>query len=251
MLINLPDDWADLLAPELSKPSFHALSAFVDAERREENVFPPTGDVFNAFRYSSYAATRVVILGQDPYHGAGQAHGLAFSVRPGIVIPPSLGNIFKELASDIGCPPPSSGTLTGWAEQGVLLLNTVLTVRQANANSHKGKGWEKFTDGVIAKLSAKDTPVVFVLWGGPARKKRALIDAKRHTIIESAHPSPLSAHNGFFGSRPFSSANQALVASGQTPIDWCRTASLQEELDARDDGEREGQVFEHDLFNLG
>jgi uracil-DNA glycosylase len=176
--------------------------------------------VFAALHQTSYADTKVLILGQDPYHGPGQAHGLCFSVRRGVRVPPSLANIHKELHDDLGIPVPDHGNLEAWAAQGVLLLNATLTVRAGQAGSHQGKGWETFTDEVIKVVSAKTEHVVFVLWGGYARRKRALIDTARHTIVESPHPSPLSAHNGFFGSRPFSTANAALEAHGQEPVDW-------------------------------
>jgi uracil-DNA glycosylase len=166
----------------------------------------------------------VLILGQDPYHGPGQAHGLCFSVLPGVRPPPSLVNIHKELQSDLGCPPPRHGNLEHWARQGVLLLNAVLTVRAHQANSHQGKGWEQFTDEVIRVVNAKEERVVFILWGGYARRKKALVDRSRHVVIESPHPSPLSAHNGFFGSRPFSRANEALAEAGRAPVDWCLPA---------------------------
>ncbi|MBP9053007.1 MAG: uracil-DNA glycosylase, partial [Ilumatobacteraceae bacterium] len=171
-------------------------------------------------RLTAYADTRVVILGQDPYHGAGQAHGLCFSVRPGVALPPSLANIYKELHSDLGITVPRHGNLEAWARQGVLLLNTTLTVRAGQAASHQGKGWEIFTDQVLRAVNDKQQRVVFILWGAAARKKKSLIDLSRHVVLESAHPSPLSAHNGFFGSRPFSRANAALAAAGQRPIDW-------------------------------
>jgi len=183
-------------------------------------VYPSHPDVFAALHLTPYADTRVLILGQDPYHGPGQAQGLCFSVPDGISIPPSLANIHRELADDLGVAVPRHGNLEPWARQGVLLLNATLTVRAGQAGSHQGKGWETFTDEVIAAVNAKPEHVVFVLWGSYARKKRSLIDATRHTIIESPHPSPLSAHNGFFGSHPFSRANAALVAHGQQPIDW-------------------------------
>jgi uracil-DNA glycosylase len=184
-------------------------------------VYPPPEDVFAALHLTPYASVKVLILGQDPYHGPRQAHGLCFSVRPGVTPPPSLVNIHKELQDDLDCPPPGHGSLEHWARQGVLLLNATLTVRAGQAGSHQGKGWETFTDEVIRVVSAKPETVVFVLWGGYARRKRPLVDTSRHVVIESAHPSPLSAHNGFFGSRPFSRANAALVAAGRDPIDWC------------------------------
>src|SRR5205823_4421747 len=199
--------WHDLLADELNKPYFSKLEQFVDAERQNYTVFPPEQDVFNALKITPYEKVNVLLLGQDPYHDDNQAHGLCFSVRPGIPPPPSLVNIFKELKNDLGCRVPNNGYLVSWAEQGVLMLNAVLTVRAHQANSHKGKGWETFTDAAIRAASAHETPVVFVLWGGYAQKKAALIDTSRHAIVQSAHPSPLSAHNGFFGSRPFSKIN--------------------------------------------
>lgn len=213
-------DWNPLLRDELAKPYWQALQQFVADERRRAPVYPPAEDVFAALHLTSYADTRVVLLGQDPYHGAGQAHGLCFSVRRGVPPPPSLVNVFKELQADLGIEPPGHGNLEGWARQGVLLLNTCLTVRGGAAGSHHGKGWETFTDEVLRRVNDKEHPVVFLLWGSPARKKKSLIDLDRHVVIESAHPSPLSAHNGFFGSRPFSRANAALTAAGLTPVDW-------------------------------
>jgi uracil-DNA glycosylase len=216
-------DWNPVLRGEFEKPYWQELQRFVAAERAAGPVYPAHEDVFAALHLTPYADVRVLILGQDPYHGAGQAHGLCFSVAEGVPAPPSLVNIFKELASDLGCPPPRHGCLEQWATRGVLLLNAVLTVRARTAASHAGKGWETFTDEVIRAVSAKDERVVFVLWGGYARKKKALIDTSRHVVIESAHPSPLSAHNGFFGSRPFSQANAALVEAGREPVEWCLT----------------------------
>lgn len=213
-------DWNPILRGELDKAYWQQLQSFVRDERSRTTVYPPHEEVFSALHLTSYAATRVLVLGQDPYHGPGQAHGLCFSVRHGVRVPPSLANIHRELHDDVGVRPPGHGNLEAWARQGVLLLNATLTVRAGQAGSHQGKGWEIFTDEVIAAVNAKPDHVVFVLWGGYARKKRALVDGDRHTIIESPHPSPLSAHNGFFGSRPFSRVNEALVAHGQTPIDW-------------------------------
>ena len=213
-------DWNPVLRSELAKPYWRPLQEFVAGERARFTVFPPEPEVFAALHLTPYATTRVVILGQDPYHGPKQAHGLCFSVRDGIAVPPSLANIHKELAADLGVPIPPHGNLEAWARQGVLLLNTTLTVRAGQANSHQGKGWELFTDEVLRAVNAKPHPVVFVLWGSSARRKKALVDLSRHTVIESAHPSPLSAHNGFFGSRPFSRANEALLAAGLEPIDW-------------------------------
>ena len=213
-------DWNSLLRREFDRPYWAELQDFVRHERERHVVFPPHDEVFAALHLTSFAATRVVILGQDPYHGSGQAHGLCFSVRRGVPVPPSLRNMHKELQQDLGCPIPSHGNLEHWARQGVLLLNTTLTVREGEAASHQGRGWETFTDEVISAVGAKSSRVVFLLWGAASRKKKSLIDTDRHTVIESAHPSPLSAHNGFFGSRPFSRANQALRESGQEPIDW-------------------------------
>ena len=213
-------DWNSLLRREFDRPYWAELQDFVRHERERHVVFPPHDEVFAALHLTSFAATRVVILGQDPYHGSGQAHGLCFSVRRGVPVPPSLRNMHKELHQDLGCPTPSHGNLEHWARQGVLLLNTTLTVREGEAASHQGRGWETFTDEVISAVDAKSSRVVFLLWGAASRKKKSLIDTDRHTVIESAHPSPLSAHNGFFGSRPFSRANQALRESGQEPIDW-------------------------------
>jgi uracil-DNA glycosylase len=216
----LPKSWRPILAEETQQPYFEKLEAFLAEERAAHTVFPPEPEVFTALRLTPYESANVFILGQDPYHDNNQAHGLAFSVRPGVPPPPSLLNIFKELKTDVGARIPNNGYLVPWAEQGVLLLNAVLTVRAHAPNSHKGKGWEKFTDAVIRAVSAKADPVVFVLWGGYARKKVSLIDAGRHTILESAHPSPLSARNGFFGSRPFSKINAALRAAGKPEVDW-------------------------------
>ena len=213
-------DWNPVLRGELAKPYWQALQRFVAEERGRGVVYPAPDEVFAALHLTPLASVKVLVVGQDPYHGPGQAHGLCFSVKPGVAIPPSLRNIYTELTADLGCTAPRHGCLTAWAEQGVLLLNTSLTVRAHEAASHKGRGWETFTDEVIKAVDAKPERVVFILWGAAARKKRALIDASRHTIIESAHPSPLSAQNGFFGSRPFSRANEALVEAGREPVDW-------------------------------
>jgi uracil-DNA glycosylase len=217
---KLPADWREVLREALEAQSFQELEAFVAEERRQHTVHPPEKDLFSAFRLTPYAKVRVLVLGQDPYHGPGQAHGLAFSVSPGVPAPPSLVNIFKELKSDVGAEPPRDGSLIPWAEQGVLLLNAVLTVRAGEPNSHAGHGWEAFTDAVIRAVSAKREPVVFLLWGRYAQKKARLIDTERHVVLEGVHPSPLSAKNGFFGSRPFSRINEALEARGREPIDW-------------------------------
>jgi uracil-DNA glycosylase len=213
-------DWNPVLRGEFTKPYWPELRAFVAAERARYTVYPPSQEEFAALHLTPYAETRVLILGQDPYHGPRQAHGLCFSVRRGVAIPPSLANIHTELRDDLGLEPPGHGNLEPWAHQGVLLLNATLTVRAGQAASHQGRGWETFTDEVIHTVSAKDHPVVFILWGAYARRKRALVDTSRHTIIESAHPSPLSAHNGFFGSKPFSRTNDALRAAGLDPVDW-------------------------------
>ena len=216
----LPTDWLAVLSDEFEEEYFKKLSAFVEKERETQTVYPPEEDVFNAFKYTPYDKVRVFLLGQDPYHGPNQAHGLAFSVMPGVRKPPSLKNILREMADDVGSSLPNNGCLIPWAKQGVMLLNAVLTVREKQAGAHQNKGWERFTDKVIEKVSEKPEPVVFLLWGGYARKKASLIDGERHTIIESAHPSPLSAHNGFFGSKPFSKTNKALREHGQDEIDW-------------------------------
>ena len=214
------NDWGELLADEMKKPYYQDLRRFLIDEYRTRRVFPDMYAIFNALHCTSFAETKVVILGQDPYHGEGQAHGLSFSVQPGVEPPPSLKNIFQELSSDLGCRTPKSGCLAPWAKQGVLLLNTVLTVRAHAAASHHGHGWETFTDKIIALLSARKKPLVFILWGAPARRKKAMIASPPHAVIESAHPSPLSAFRGFFGSRPFSRANAFLESTGQSPIDW-------------------------------
>lgn len=221
MVHFLQNDWAEVLDEEFEKPYYKELREFLKHAYASERVYPPMEDIYNALRVTPYASTKVVILGQDPYHGPGQAHGLSFSVRPGVQPPPSLLNIFKEMESDIGCARPTHGCLLGWAEQGVLLLNTTLTVAQGRPKSHAGHGWETLTDAIIAKLSARQTPMVFILWGAHAQSKVALIDTHRHHIIKSPHPSPLSASRGFFGSRPFSRANAYLIQDGQTPINWC------------------------------
>jgi len=214
------NDWDQVLAAEMDKPYFHELMNWLEQEYREHTIFPPRTYLFQALKLTGYSETRVVILGQDPYHGAGQAHGLSFSVLPGVKVPPSLRNIYKELSSDLGIPIPTEGTLTSWAQEGVLLLNTVLTVREGLAGSHQGKGWEKFTDAVVQALNEREEPVVFILWGSHAQKKGAQINTDRHLVIESAHPSPLAARRGFFGSRPFSRTNAYLEEQGARPIDW-------------------------------
>lgn len=216
----LPEGWRSVLSEALSTPSFTDLSAFLAHEYAAETVFPPREDLFSAFRLTAFNAVRAVILGQDPYHDDGQAHGLAFSVRPGVRFPPSLRNIFKELAEDTGATVPINGSLIPWAKQGVLLLNTVLTVRAHAAASHQKHGWEEFTDHVIRVLNARKEPVIFVLWGAPAQKKLSLIDTQKHSVLCSAHPSPLSSHRGFFGSKPFSRINMQLKQNGTPEIDW-------------------------------
>jgi uracil-DNA glycosylase len=216
---QLPESWQTALAAEFGKPYFHQLQDFLTKERAEHQIFPPEADVFNAFKYAPFEKVKVLLLGQDPYHDVGQAQGLCFSVRPGIKPPPSLVNMFKELKTDLGCKIPNNGSLVPWAEQGILLLNAVLTVRAHEANSHKDKGWETFTDAVIRALNDRKDPVVFVLWGAYAQKKGKLIDPTRNPVLTAAHPSPLSAKK-FFGSRPFSAVNQALEGLGTPPIDW-------------------------------
>jgi uracil-DNA glycosylase len=217
---QIPAPWQDALQGEVAKPYFARLQAFLDEEWRQNTIYPPRENVFSALEYVPPRKVRVLLLGQDPYHDENQAHGLCFSVRPGVKLPPSLRNIFKELQSDLGIGIPEHGCLTHWAEQGVLMLNTVLTVRAHAAHSHAKKGWETFTDAVIRTVNASAQPVVFVLWGNPAQKKRSLIDAGRHPVISSAHPSPLSAYRGFFGSRPFSAINRSLRKNSFDPIDW-------------------------------
>lgn len=217
---NLPKDWRKVLKEAVEAPGFQELETFVADERRHHTIYPSEKDLFSAFRLTPYENVRAVILGQDPYHGPGQAHGLAFSVQPGVPPPPSLENIFKELRSDLKVERPRDGSLIPWAEHGVLLLNAVLTVRAGQANSHAGHGWEAFTDAVIRAVSAKPEPVVFLLWGRYAQKKEKLIDTERHVVLKGVHPSPLSASQGFFGSRPFSRTNEALEERGREPIDW-------------------------------
>jgi uracil-DNA glycosylase len=217
---RLPSDWQAVLAEEFDKPYFKQLEEFVDQERRAHQVFPPEQDVFNAFKATPYNKVKVLLLGQDPYHGDGQAHGMCFSVRPGVRPPPSLVNMLKELHADLGCKIPNNGYLKPWADQGVMLLNALLTVRAHEANSHKDKGWEKFTDAVIRLLNEREKPVVFVLWGGYAQKKKKLITEQRHPVLLAAHPSPLSMKK-FLGSRPYSAINAALAELDEKPIDWC------------------------------
>lgn len=219
-MINIGNDWDELLKGEFERPYYLELREFLKNEYSTKIIYPNMYDIFNALKYTSYKDTKVLILGQDPYHGENQAHGLAFSVKPGVKTPPSLLNMYKELNSEYGCFIPNNGFLVPWTEQGVLLLNTALTVRAHEANSHKGKGWEVFTDNIIKLLNERHDPVIFVLWGNNARSKKKLIDTQKHYIIESAHPSPLSASRGFFGSKPFSKINEILISLGKTPIDW-------------------------------
>lgn len=219
-MVNIGNDWDKILSDEWSKPYYLKLRSFLKSEYSRYTVYPDMYDIFNALKYTSFSDTKVVIIGQDPYHEPGQAHGLCFSVREGVEPPPSLKNIFKELESDVGIKVPVSGELTKWAKQGVLLLNTVLTVRRGQANSHKGMGWEIFTDRIISELNAKTTPVVFLLWGANARKKAEIIDNPIHKKLITVHPSPLSAYGGFFGCRHFSKANEILKENGLEPIDW-------------------------------
>jgi uracil-DNA glycosylase len=214
------NSWQNILEEEFQKPYYLELREFLKQEYQTQRIFPDMYHIFEALEKTPYEKVKVVILGQDPYHGMNQAHGLSFSVQPGVKIPPSLKNIYKELADDLGIPPVTHGYLTSWAEQGVLLLNTVLTVREGQAYSHRGKGWEQLTDAIIQKLNEREQPIVFILWGKPAQQKMTMIDTQKHIIIRSVHPSPLSAHRGFFGSKPFSKTNDALIALGETPINW-------------------------------
>lgn len=214
------NDWDEVLQEEIQKPYFQELRYALAAEYKQHTVYPPKELLFSALKLTPYSKTRVVILGQDPYHGAGQAHGLSFSVKPGVRIPPSLRNIYQELHEDTGTPVPNHGSLLHWAEEGVLMLNAVLTVREGQPNSHKGLGWETFTDAIMEKLNERTEPMVFILWGSHAQQKGAYIDRDRHKVIQSPHPSPFSAHRGFLGSRPFSQANQYLESHGLKGIDW-------------------------------
>ena len=221
-MVHIGNDWDGLLGGEFEKDYYLSLREFLKTEYFSRRIYPPMNDIFNALRYTSYDDARVVILGQDPYHGPGQAHGLCFSVTEGTPFPPSLKNIFKELKESLGIDTPTSGELVGWAKQGVLLLNTTLTVREGAPQSHKGHGWEILTDRIIELMNEKERPVVFMLWGGNARAKKALITSKHHLVLECAHPSPLSAYAGFFGSNHFAKANEYLAAKGEKPIDWAR-----------------------------
>ena len=214
------NDWGQYLKEEMAQPYYRKLRQFLIGEYSTKQVYPEMYSIFNALHYTSYADTKVLILGQDPYHEPGQAHGLSFSVQPNVPPPPSLVNIFKELETDLGCTVPNNGCLEPWARQGVLLLNTVLTVQAHRANSHRDKGWEIFTDKIISLLNQREKPVAFILWGSPARRKKAMITNPQHFIVESPHPSPLSAYRGFFGSRPFSKVNKFLESVGEEPINW-------------------------------
>ena len=216
----IENEWLEYLKPEFSKPYYKTLYNFVKEEYSTREIFPPSDKIFSALEHTSVKDVKVVIIGQDPYHEPGQAHGMSFSVLPGVKTPPSLQNMYKELNSELGCYIPNNGYLVKWADQGVLLLNAVLTVRSGAANSHKGKGWEQFTDAVIRAVNAQDRPVVYLLWGSNARAKKALINNPKHLVLETVHPSPLSAYNGFFGCGHFKMANDFLKENGLTPIDW-------------------------------
>lgn len=219
-MVNIGNEWDELLKDEFTKEYYLKLREFLKAEYSTRRIYPNMYDIFNSLKFTSYSDVKAVIIGQDPYHGAGQAHGLCFSVQKGTAIPPSLQNIYKEIYSDLGIPPANHGYLKKWADSGVLLMNTVLTVREGQANSHRGMGWEIFTDRVIELLNQRDKPIVFLLWGGNAKQKMRLITNPNHLILQAAHPSPLSAYNGFFGCRHFSKANEFLTANGMEPIDW-------------------------------
>ena len=216
----IANDWLEPLRPEFSKPYYRKLYQTVNEEYRTHQIFPPADDIFNAFSMTPLKEVKVVILGQDPYHNDGQAHGLCFSVKKEVEIPPSLANIYQELHDDLGCYIPNNGYLEKWARQGVMMLNTVLTVRAHQANSHRGIGWEEFTDAAIRVIADQDRPIVFILWGRPAQAKKSMIYNPKHLVLEAPHPSPLSAYRGFFGSRPFSKTNDFLTANGLTVIDW-------------------------------
>lgn len=216
----ISNDWLPAIKGEFQKPYYKQLHQTIMEEYRTRQIFPEADDLFNAFHLTPLKDVKVVIFGQDPYHNVGQAHGLCFSVKPGVEIPPSLVNIYKELQDDLGCYIPNNGYLVKWAKQGVLLLNTVLTVRAHQANSHRGIGWEKFTDAAIRILNEQDRPIVFILWGRPAQMKKTMLNNPKHLILEAPHPSPLSAYRGFFGSRPFSKTNIFLQQHGLAPIDW-------------------------------
>ena len=218
---KIEENWKKILWEEFQKPYFETLKHFLVEEKKEYTIYPSGATIFAAFEHTPFENVKVVILGQDPYHGAGQAHGLCFSVQEGVAHPPSLQNIFKELQSDIGCEIPKHGTLTSWAKEGVFLLNTVLSVRASQPLSHRNQGWENFTDAVIKTLSMQKEHLVFILWGAPAGAKASLIDSQKHLILRAPHPSPLSSYRGFFGSKPFSKTNQFLKCKGIKPINWC------------------------------
>ena len=219
-MVHFGNEWDEIMAGEFDLPYYKQLREFLKQEYFTKEIYPDMNNIFNAMKHASYSDIKAVILGQDPYHGPGQAHGMCFSVKRGTPPPPSLQNIFKEIKSDLGIDPPQHGELTSWADNGVLLLNTVLTVRRGQANSHKGKGWEIFTDDVIKKLNEREKPMVFLLWGANARSKKQFITNPNHLVLEAAHPSPLSAYNGFFGCRHFSKCNAFLEAHGIEPVDW-------------------------------
>lgn len=219
-MVTIGNDWDELLKPLFESELYAKIRDFLKKEYSEHIVYPSMYDIFNAFKYTPYGEVKAVILGQDPYHNEGQAHGLCFSVNDGVTPPPSLVNIFKEMKNDLGCEPPQSGCLTKWAQNGVMLLNTTLTVRARQANSHSACGWQRFTDEVIKILNAREKPMAFILWGGNARSKKKLITSDKHLVLECAHPSPLSAYNGFFGCKHFSKTNQFLTSVGEQPIDW-------------------------------
>ncbi|MHC5372466.1 uracil-DNA glycosylase [Enterococcus sp. LJL120] len=222
----IENSWQEILAEEFQKPYYQQLRQFLKQEYQSQTIYPDMYHIYEALELTPYEKVKVVMLGQDPYHGPNQAHGLAFSVQLGVKIPPSLVNIYKELQNDLGIEPVKHGNLVAWAKQGVLLLNTVLTVRNGQANSHRNHGWEELTNAIIEKLNERKQPIVFILWGKPAQEKAKMIDGNRHIILMAPHPSPLSAYRGFFGSKPFSKANQALIALGETPIDWRLPASV-------------------------
>lgn len=219
-MVNIGNSWDKVLEGEFEKEYYVKLRQFLITEYRSHTIYPPMNDIFNALKSTAYEDVKVLILGQDPYHGPGQAHGMAFSVQKGVKTPPSLVNIYKEIKDDLGYDIPSHGNLQKWADEGVMLLNTCLTVREHQANSHKGKGWEIFTDRIIELLNEREKPVVFILWGANAKSKTKLITGSRHLILTGAHPSPLSAYNGFYGGKYFSKANAFLKANGETPVDW-------------------------------
>lgn len=219
-MVNIGNDWDEILKDEFQKEYYLNIREFLKSEYKTHTIYPDMFDIFNALKYTPYSEVKIVIIGQDPYHGPNQAHGLCFSVQDNIKPPPSLVNIFKEINSDLGLPVPKSGNLTKWAKEGVLLLNNVLTVRAGNPNSHKGKGWEQFTDCIISHLNKRETPMVFMLWGSNARAKKTLITNPKHLVLETVHPSPLSAYNGFFGCKHFSRANEFLKENDLKEIDW-------------------------------